>query len=111
MKPAILCVMVVSLLTLMSSCASSGSYSGNSPTAQFREGEQELEAGMSKWDVEQLLGKPSETGVKTIGQQSAGGAWQALIWTYRFTGRRLQVYFQGVESGDLSVNSWNWANF
>lgn len=111
MRPAILCVMVVSLLTLMSGCASSGSHSGNSPSAQFREGEQKLEVGMSKWDVEQLLGKPSQTSVETVGQNSPGGSWNALIWTYRFSGRRLLVYFNGVSEGDPGVNNWRWAEY
>ena len=47
-----------------------------------REAILQLEAGMTMDEVLVMFGPPDRTERRTMGQDSQGGAWQGIIWTY-----------------------------
>ena len=97
-----------------------GSAPGAAPSrAQAERNAVELKQGMTPDEVQQLLGKPRRTALRSTG--GAGSApWQGTLqWTYVWAGatpsssseRSLQVDFAAKAADQWSVNAWGWNNY
>ena len=78
----------------------------------------ELKPGMTLQEVQNLLGKPKRTALKTLSHESTPELWQsALQWTYAWSGptrsdRSLEVVFSSNKAPERwLVQSWNWAGY
>src|SRR4051794_25573107 len=45
-----------------------------------------LKQGMTRVQVEAILGLPDQTEVSTFGRQTAQGTWTGLVWKYKWPG-------------------------
>lgn len=58
-----------------------------------------LEVGMTTDQVQALFGAPDEIRMTTCGQETKGGAWSCLVWTYEMGGDF------GLDTNDLFFNA------
>ena len=75
---------------------------------------------MTPEDVQQLLGKPRRTALRSSGG-SAITPWQGTLqWTYVWNGgasayssseRNLNIEFDGTTAQHWKVNGWSWSNY
>ena len=76
----------------------------------------ELKQGMTRDEVQQLLGKPRRTALKNSGS-TAGQPWQGTLqWTYNWgsastTEGNLQVVFAAKEPEKWYVDGWQWGSY
>jgi hypothetical protein len=72
-----------------------------------------LEPGTSRQKVQELLGPPDETSVRTYGTKTLD-PWSGLewhyIWRHPYALRQLIVVFEE-HSNNWIVNSWRWSDF
>lgn len=74
-----------------------------------------LRQGMSAEEVQQLLGKPRRTALKSTGGSSE--PWQGTLhWSYAWTGAssadsNLQVVFAARKPGEWYVHAWEWSRY
>jgi hypothetical protein len=77
----------------------------------------DLKQGMTLEDVENLLGKPKRTALRSQGYGSSAELAQgSLQWTYTWANpsqadRSLQVVFASKSPGQWFVSSWDWAGY
>lgn len=78
----------------------------------------DLKQGMTLQEVENLLGKPRRTALRTLSHASTPELWQsALQWTYAWPGPSqsdwtLQVVFASSKSPERwLVQSWDWTGY
>ncbi len=76
----------------------------------------DLKQGMTLQEVQNLLGKPKRTALKTLSHGSTPELWQsALQWTYAWPGPHqadltLQVVFASSKAPERwLVQSWDWS--
>jgi hypothetical protein len=78
----------------------------------------ELKQGMTPEEVQQLLGKPRRTALRSTGP--ANSPWQGTLqWTYVWTGaassssseRSLSIEFASKSAEQWYVNGWGWSNY
>jgi hypothetical protein len=110
---------LISVALVASSCAPTASPSTRSGTTydQAKRAEYQFRVGMPAEQVRQLLGYPDQTAVQTCGQQSAGGPWTCLSWTYRWSTfwaaeRLVLLFYENPDgSNEWFVNGWNWYSY
>ena len=84
--------------------------------AQAERNAVELKQGMSRDEVQKLLGKPRRTALKNTGS-TAGQPWQGTLhWTYNWGSAsasegNLQVVFAAKEPEKWYVDSWQWGSY
>ena len=86
------------------------SVSRSHSTSEFKARANDLQEDMSTAEVEWLLGQPSTTQKRTLGQKSTHGAWAALTWDYRSGGETLEINFSSQKDleGEWRINDWEW---
>ena len=86
--------------------------------AQAERNAVELKQGMTLDEVQQLLGKPRRTTLKSTG--GANAPWQGTLqWIYVWNGsaasssleRSLNIEFAAKAADQWQVNGWGWANY
>jgi len=109
-------VHVLPLLTTIAVVACMSAVGNNALTVRrAQDASVVLEPGMTRDQVVQVLGNPTDTESQTMGQKTDSGAWQALVWNYRwadgFSGesKRLVLYF--AEGDEWRLNHWRWYDF
>ena len=80
----------------------------------------ELRHGMTPADVQELLGKPRRTALRSSGG-SANSPWEgSLLWTYVWNSagpayssseRSLNIEFGAKAAEQWYVNGWSWSNY
>ncbi len=75
----------------------------------------DLKPGMSPTDVQNLLGLPRRTALKSDGDPAGKTVRRTLQWTYTWANSSikgsLRVDFSSRAADDWYVNSWDWVNF
>jgi len=69
-----------------------------------------LNPGMTQNEVNNLLGKPDDTGARTFGQKTKTGEWQGIQWFYQFeTDNSITILTINFQQSDIwRINSWDW---
>ena len=87
--------------------------------AQAERNAVELKQGMTPEEVQQLLGKPRRTALRSSGGP-ANSPWQGTLqWTYVWNGaassssseRSLSIEFAAKTAEQWYVNGWGWSNY
>ena len=92
-----------------------------SSRAQAERNAVDLKQGMTQDEVQQLLGKPQRTALRSSGG-SASAPWQGILqWTYVWNGaassaassseRSLSIEFAAKSADEWYVNGWGWTNY
>ena len=87
--------------------------------AQAERNAVELKQGMTTDEVQQLLGKPRRTALKSNGGYANAPSQGTLEWTYAWNGasrsssmeRTLSIEFAAKTAEQWYVNSWGWSNY
>ena len=122
MKPNALVFIAVFLssLTWLAPAAAQAAGPGATPSrAQAERNAVDLRQGMSLEDVQQLLGKPQRTALRSNGG-GASAPWQgSLHWTYLWSDRAsssssertLSIEFSAKAADQWFVNGWGWNSY
>jgi hypothetical protein len=85
--------------------------------AQAERNAVDLKQGMTPDEVQQLLGKPQRTALKSNGAASSAPGQGTLQWTYvwnsasSFSERSLSVEFAAKAADQWFVNGWGWSSY
>ena len=87
--------------------------------AQAERNAVDLKQGMTVDEVQQLLGKPQRTALRSTGAVSSGPGQGALQWTYVWNStalsssseRTLSVDFSAKAADQWLVNGWGWNGY
>jgi hypothetical protein len=71
-----------------------------------------LEPGMTRDQVLQVLGHPTDAESQTV-VQNTDQPWQALVWNYRwqlddYRDKRLVLFYVFAEGSEWRLNNWMW---
>ena len=107
----LLAALLPSLAWLTPACAQGSASGSTTSRAQAERNAIELKQGMTPDEVQQLLGKPRRTALR-----SDVGSAAALQWTYVWSDarsssseRNLSVEFAPTAAQEWSVRSWSWS--
>ena len=113
-----LAALLPSLAWLPPAAAQASHPAANLGLAQAERNAVELKQGMTLEEVQQLLGKPRRTTLKSNGA-AAGAPWQGTLhWTYVWgaassssSERSLSVEFAAKTADQWLVNGWGWSSY
>jgi hypothetical protein len=112
---AFLTVLATSLPFSSTANAESTRTDGSLSLAQGERMAADLKQGMSLDEVQKLLGKPSQTALKSDANATNVPSKGTLQWIYAFGGasaqRSLRVEFAAKSLEDWYVNSWEWTTY
>ena len=117
--PKLLMIAVLATPTAWLPLAYAQAPRGATPSlAQAERNAVDLKQGMTPDEVQQLLGKPRRTALRSTGPANA--PWQGTLqWTYVWTGgassvsseRSLSIEFAAKSAEQWYVNGWGWSNY
>jgi hypothetical protein len=113
-------VLLTALLPSLAPVGAEAAGPGATPNrAQAERNAVDLKQGMSLEEVQQLLGKPQRTALRTNGATSSA-PWQgSLHWTYLWSDRAsssssersLSIEFTAKAADQWYVNGWGWNSY
>lgn len=74
----------------------------------FREEAVKLNLSMNREEVDNLIGQPDETSIKTFSDSDDKKTWRMLEWRYRWVDKDLILTFRKLLDDEWRLHSWNW---
>ena len=111
--------LVASLAWLAPANAQTGAPTASAKRAQAERNAVDLKQGMTIEDVQQLLGKPQRTALRSNGAAASSAGQGTLQWTYVWNNsgmsssseRTLVVDFAAKAADQWLVNGWGWNGY
>jgi hypothetical protein len=113
-------ILLAASLAWLSPALAQSSGAGAAPgRAQAERNAVDLKQGMTPDEVQQLLGKPRRTALRSNGGSTSAPSQGSLQWIYVWTGpassssseRSLHIDFAAKAADQWSVNGWGWTNY